>query len=67
MLGSTKKYVKVIKPLRQLEKIRSLLLKKSMTPAKAQPLLDEYRRIEDELAASPEYRLWKFQKEHNIE
>lgn len=64
LMGASKKYKKVYKPLKKLEKIRAMLLRKSMTPIKAQPLLDAYDRIEKELASSPEYRLWKFQKEH---
>jgi hypothetical protein len=64
ILGDSKKYVKVYRPLRQLEKIKKLLLKRGMTPEKAQPFLEKYHKIESELAVSPEYRLWKFQKEH---
>lgn len=66
IMGATKRYKKVVKPLKQLEKIRTQLMNKKMTPEKAQPLLDEYNRIETELAASPEYRLWKFQKKHGM-
>jgi len=65
LLGTSKKYIKVYKPLKKLEKIRALLLKRSITPQKAKPLLDTYERIEKELSSSPEYRLWKFQKEHS--
>lgn len=64
LLGSTKRYKKVVKPLKRLEWLRNQLLKKSMTPEKAKPFLDEYEHIEKELASSPEYRLFKFQKEH---
>ena len=66
LIGTSKRYKKVVKPLRHLEKIRAMLLKKNMTPEKAQPYLDEYKRIESELSSSPEYRLWRFQKEHGI-
>jgi hypothetical protein len=66
IMGATKRYRKVVKPLKRLERLRTLLLRKSMTPEKAQPLLDEYKRIEDALASSPEYRLWRFQKEHGL-
>ena len=66
LMGHSKKYTKVVKPLKQLEKIRSQLLKKDMTPDKAKPLLDEYKKIEQELAASAEYRLMRFQKEHGM-
>ncbi|MBD3261257.1 MAG: hypothetical protein GF334_06165 [Candidatus Altiarchaeales archaeon] len=64
LLGTSKKYKKVIRPLIRLEKIRRILLRKSMTPEKAKPYLEEYERIEKDLAVSPEYRLWKFQREH---
>jgi hypothetical protein len=64
LLGPTVRYQKVIRPLKQLEKIRKLLLKKNMTPEKAKFLLDAYDRIEEELKSSSEYRLWKFQQEH---
>jgi hypothetical protein len=66
LLGNSKRYRLVVKPLKRLEKLRFLLLKKGMTPDKAQPMLDEYKKIEQELAACPEYRLWRFQKEHGI-
>jgi hypothetical protein len=66
LMGASKRYKKVVKPLKMLEKLRAQLLNKNMTPARAQPILEEYERIERELAASPEYRLWKFQKEHGI-
>jgi len=65
MLGNSKKYVKVYRPLKRMEKIKKLLLKRGMTPEKAQPYLAEYQKIESELAVSPEYRLWKFQREHD--
>ena len=65
LMGNSKKYTKVYKPLKKLEKIRSLLLRKGITPQKAKPLLDTYERIEKELSTSSEYRLWKFQREHS--
>lgn len=64
LMGGSKKYKKVVRPLKQLEKIRSDLMRKNMTPDKAKPLLDEYERLERELSSSAEYRLWKFQKQH---
>jgi len=66
LLGATKRYKKVIKPLKRLEKIRTLLLKRETTSEKSKQLLDEYEGLEKELSASNEYRLWKFQKEHGI-
>jgi len=67
LMGSTVKYKKVVRPLKQLERIRKVLLRKSMTPAKADPLLAAYERIEAELKDSPEHKLWKLQKEHDKE
>ncbi len=64
LLGATKRYKKVVKPLKQLESLKKQLMRRNLSPEKAQPMLDEYDRIETELAASPEYRLYKFQKEH---
>lgn len=64
LMGASKKYKKVVKPLKALEKIKKSLLKKGITPDKAAPLLDAYDRIEKELNNSPEYRLWKFQQKH---
>jgi hypothetical protein len=63
--GATNKYKKVIKPLKRLEAIKTLLLNKNISPDKAHPLLAEYERIERELQASAEYRLFKFQEEHS--
>ena len=64
LLGASKRYKEVVKPLRKLEKIKSQVLSKKMTPERAAPLLDEYERIERELKISPAYRLWKFQNEN---
>lgn len=64
LLGRSKKYEKVVKPLKHLERLRIQLMKRGITPEKARPILDEYDRIERELLGSPEYRLWKFQLEH---
>jgi hypothetical protein len=67
LLANSKRYKKVVKPLKQLERIRAQLLKRNHTNDRTKELLDEYERIEKELASSPEYRLWKFQKEHGIQ
>ena len=67
LLGNTKRYHKVVKPLKALEKIRAQLLRRNISNEKAKELLDEYERIEKELASSPEYRLWRFQKEHGVQ
>ena len=65
LLGATNKYKKVVRPLKRLELIKVALMRKSMNSEKAKPLLEEYEKIERELLNSPEYRLWKFQREHN--
>lgn len=63
--GATNKYKKVTKPLKRLENIKKILMGKNISPDKAHPLLEEYERIERELQASPIYKLYKFQEEHN--
>jgi len=64
LLGSTSKYKKILKPLKRLENIKKKLLKKNIHTIEAVPLLDEFQQIERELQNSPDYRLWKFQREH---
>lgn len=64
LLGATSRYKKVIKPLKRLEAIKAILLKTKMSSDKAKVLLLEYEQIERELAASPEFRLWEFQKKY---
>jgi hypothetical protein len=63
--GATNRYKKVLRPLKRLEAIKINLLKKNISSDKAKPLLAEYEQIERELLASPEYKLYKFQNEHN--
>lgn len=62
ILGTTSKYLNVIKPLKRLEGLKKQLLKKTMKPWRAQELIEEYERIERSLESSPEYRHWKFQQ-----
>jgi hypothetical protein len=64
LMGATSKYTKVVKPLKNLEKIKKALLKRGITPEKAAPLLDAYDKIEKQLETSAEYRLWKFQQRY---
>jgi hypothetical protein len=64
LLGATNRYKKVLKPLKRLETIKAILLKTKMSSDKAKALLLEYEQIERELAASPEFRLWEFQKKY---
>jgi hypothetical protein len=66
LFGSSRKYQEVFKPLKRLRKLRSMLLKKTITTERAQPLIEEYKRIERELMNSPVYNLYKFQKEHGL-
>jgi hypothetical protein len=65
LIGATIKYKKVLRPLKKLELIKIALLKKGMDSKKAKLLLEEYDRIERELVISPEYRLWKFQRDQS--
>jgi len=67
LLGSTTRYKKIFKPLKRMEKLKRKLLKKNISTEDAVPLLDEYQQIERELQNSPDYRLWKFQREHLVD
>lgn len=64
LIGATNKYKMVIKPLKKLEVLKAKLLKKSIKQEKAKKLLLEYEQIERELSTNPEYKLWKFQRDH---
>lgn len=66
LLGATKKYQKVVRPLKRLDAIKAKLLKRGTTPERAKKLLEEYDRIERELKASPEYKLWEFRRKHGL-
>ena len=65
LLGATNRYKKVVRPLKRLEAIKTALLKRNIQAGTAKDLLLEYEMIERELNASPEYRLWKFQRDHS--
>lgn len=65
LLGATNRYKKVIKPLKRLEAIKAVLLKRKISSDSAKKLLLEYEQIERELNACPEYKLWIFQREHS--
>lgn len=64
MLGTTKKYTEVIRPMKRLETIRDSLLKTHIPKERAEMLLKEYKDIEEKLKHSHEYQLWKFRTEH---
>lgn len=66
LYGATNKYKKVFKPLKRMDKIKTLLLKRGITTERARELLDEYERLERELKVSPEYRLWEFRKKNKM-
>lgn len=66
LLGATKKYQNVVKPLKKLEKIRKELHKKGIDPEKATMLIEEYDRIETKLKNNREYRILKFRQEHPL-
>jgi hypothetical protein len=65
LLGNQKKYKEITKPLKRLESIKKRLLKKTLSTKVAGELLDEYTKLEKQLADTPEYKLWKFKKEHS--
>jgi hypothetical protein len=65
LLGNQKKYQEITKPLKKLERIKKKLLKKTLSTKVAGELLDEYTELERKLAGTPEYKLWKFKKEHS--
>jgi hypothetical protein len=64
LFGNQKKYTEVARPLKRLERIKKRLLKKKLRTKEVAELLEEYDEIEKKLVDSPEYRLWKFKKEH---
>lgn len=60
----TKKYQKVIKPLKKLEAIKRHLLKGTLSSEKSAELIKKYEEIENSLKNSPEYRIWLFNAKH---
>lgn len=64
ILGTSKRYKSVTRPLNRLEQIKKKLLHKKLKIEEAEALLKEYERIEQKLAESPEYKLWLFKNEH---
>lgn len=67
LLGATNRYRKVIKPLKRLEIIKSILLKTKNDTEKTKRLLLEYEQIERELNSSTEFKLWEFQRKYCIQ
>lgn len=65
ILGSTKKYKEVVRPIKRMEIIRDSLLKTHIPKEKAELLLKEYEDLENKLKNSNEYKLWKFRNEHS--
>lgn len=64
LLGNRKKYKTITRPLKRMELIKKKLLRRRLTPKEAEALLEEYSALEKVLSGSPEYKLWKFKKEH---
>jgi len=62
--GKTERYKTIIRPLKRMQAIKDVLLKRRIPTKDATDLLDEYEKIESSLKNSPEYRLWKFKTEH---
>lgn len=67
IMGASRRYKKVIRPLKKLDSIKAKLLNKNININKSKKLLAEYEKIERELKSSPEYKLWEFQKRHGVE
>lgn len=66
LMGATKKYKKVTRPLKKLEALKQKILRKGLSASRSKTLLDEYERLERELKTSPEYRLWEFKNKHSL-
>lgn len=64
--GQNKIYRKVTKPLKRMKDIEDKITKGHLRPEKVQELLDDYERLEINLKKSPEYRLYKFKKKHDL-
>jgi hypothetical protein len=72
MIGCTKLYKTVIKPLIKLERLKNKLKKmenrkrtnRNMWSKKYFAMQEEFNRLEKEINESPDYRLWKFSKEY---
>lgn len=66
VMGGTKTYNNVIRPLKRMKEIEKRLERGYLTSEKTQALLDEYDKIEKKLKSSPEYRLYMFRKKHGM-
>ncbi len=64
--GSSTYYLKILKPIKRLDKVKSLLLNKRLKPDETTKLLDEYEALKKELNSCAEYRLIKFKQEHGV-
>lgn len=64
--GQNSMYKKVTRPLKRMKEIEDKIAKGHLRPEKVQRLLDEYEKLERNLKASPEYRLFAFKKKHNL-
>jgi hypothetical protein len=65
LLYNNKKYKHITRPLNRLDKIKKkLLCRKKLSTEEVEALFKEYDKIEEKLVNSPEYRLWKFKREH---
>lgn len=66
IMGQSTMYQKVTRPLKRMKEIEDKIAVGHLTMSKAQDLLNEYDKIEKELEAAPEYRLYMFKKKHSI-
>jgi len=62
--GKSKNYKTIIRPLKRMQKLKDILMNGRHTPEQAQPLLEEYEKLQNDLKNTPEYRLWKFKVEN---
>jgi hypothetical protein len=66
VMGQSKIYKKVTKPLKRMKEIEKKLERGYLSNPKIQILLDEYDKLEKNLKNTPEYRLYTFRKKHEI-
>ena len=64
--GQNSMYKKVTRPIKRMKEIEDKIARGHLRPEKIQKLLDEHERLERDLKASPEYRLFSFKKKHDL-
>jgi len=66
MSGKSTTYRKIIKPLKRMQAIKEMITNRKLSTERSARLVDEYEKLEKDLKASKEYRVWKFKTEHGI-